>query len=140
MTRARDTSQIFRHPVGIHSSGTDLTASGRVHALNFVGTGNTFAHHTTTGVMDISIEGGGGTTAGSRINYPDGTKSPFMLSLTHLNQNMILDNATTGETVDCNIVIAESQMVIDAGIGLTIGKGKKTIPDLYKVVTPKYTT
>ena len=135
MTRARDTSEIFLGPVAIQSGGTSI---GEVNTINFVGTGNTFAVSGTS--VDVSIEGGGGTTAGSRINYPDGTKSPFMLSLTHLNQNMILDNATTGETVDCNIVIAESQMVIDAGIGLTIGKGKKTIPDLYKVVTPKYTT
>ena len=134
MTRARDTSEIFLGPVAIQSGGTSI---GEVNTINFVGTGNTFAVSGTS--VDVSIEGGGGTTAGSRINYPDGTKSPFMLSLTHLNQNMILDNATTGETVDCNIVIAESQMVIDAGIGLTIGKGKKTIPDLYKVVTPKYT-
>ena len=135
MTRARDTSEIFLGPVAIQSGGTSI---GEVNTINFVGTGNTFAVSGTS--VDVSIEGGGGTTAGSRINYPDGTKSPFMLSLTHLNQNMILDNATTGETVDCNIVIAESQMVIDAGIVLTIGKGKKTIPDLYKVVTPKYTT
>ena len=135
MTRARDTSEIFLGPVAIQSGGTSI---GEVNTINFVGTGNTFAVSGTS--VDVSIEGGGGTTAGSRINYPDGTKSPFMLSLTHLTQNMILDNATTGETVDCNIVIAESQMVIDAGIGLTIGKGKKTIPDLYKVVTPKYTT
>ncbi len=62
-----------------------------------------------------------------------------MVSVAHVTKNINLDNTTTGETIDCNIVIAESQMVIDAGIGLTIGKGKKTIPDLYKVVTPKYT-
>ena len=56
-----------------------------------------------------------------------------MVSVAHVTKNINLDNATTGETIDCNIVIAESQMVIDAGIGLTIGQGKKTIPDLYKV-------
>ena len=65
--------------------------------------------------------------------------STIYTSASHVTKNLTLDDATTGETVDCNIVIAESQMVIDAGIGLTIGKGKKTIPDLYKVVTPKYT-
>ena len=134
MTRARDTSEIFLGPVAIQSGGTSI---GEVNTINFVGTGNTFAVSGTS--VDVSIEGGGGTTAGGRINYSDGTKSPFMVSVAHVTKNINLDNTTTGETIDCNIVIAESQMVIDAGIGLTIGKGKKTIPDLYKVVTPKYT-
>ena len=134
MTRARDTSEIFLGPVAIQSAGTSI---GEVNTINFVGTGNTFAVSGTA--VDVSIEGGGGTSAGGRINYSDGTKSPFMVSVAHVTKNINLDNTTTGETIDCNIVIAESQMVIDAGIGLTIGKGKKTIPDLYKVVTPKYT-
>ena len=134
MTRARDTSEIFLGPVAIQSGGTSI---GEVNTINFVGTGNTFAVSGTS--VDVSIEGGGGTTAGGRIDYSDGTKSPFMVSVAHVTKNINLDNTTTGETIDCNIVIAESQMVIDAGIGLTIGKGKKTIPDLYKVVTPKYT-
>ena len=134
MTRARDTSEIFLGPVAIQSGGTSI---GEVNTINFVGTGNTFAVSGTS--VDVSIEGGGGTSAGGRINYSDGTKSPFMVSVAHVTKNINLDNTTTGETIDCNIVIAESQMVIDAGIGLTIGKGKKTIPDLYKVVTPKYT-
>ena len=128
MTRARDTSEIFLGPVAIQSGGTSI---GEVNTINFVGTGNTFAVSGTS--VDVSIEGGGGTTAGGRINYSDGTKSPFMVSVAHVTKNINLDNTTTGETIDCNIVIAESQMVIDAGIGLTIGQGKKTIPDLYKV-------
>ena len=128
MTRARDTSEIFLGPVAIQSGGTSI---GEVNTINFVGTGNTFAVSGTS--VDVSIEGGGGTSAGGRINYSDGTKSPFMVSVAHVTKNINLDNTTTGETIDCNIVIAESQMVIDAGIGLTIGQGKKTIPDLYKV-------
>ena len=128
MTRARDTSEIFLGPVAIQSGGTSI---GEVNTINFVGTGNTFAVSGTS--VDVSIEGGGGTTAGGRIDYSDGTKSPFMVSVAHVTKNINLDNTTTGETIDCNIVIAESQMVIDAGIGLTIGQGKKTIPDLYKV-------
>ena len=128
MTRARDTSEIFLGPVAIQSGGTSI---GEVNTINFVGTGNTFAVSGTS--VDVSIEGGGGTSAGGRINYSDGTKSPFMVSVAHVTKNINLDDTTTGETIDCNIVIAESQMVIDSGIGLTIGQGKKTIPDLYKV-------
>ena len=128
MTRARDTSEIFLGPVAIQSGGTGI---GTVNTINFVGTGNTFAVSGTA--VDVSIAGGGGTKAGSQINYPDGTKSPFMLSSTHLNKNMVIDNTSTGETIDCNVVVAESQMIIDAGIGLTIGSGKKVLPDLYDI-------
>ena len=128
MTRARDTSEIFLGPVAIQSGGTSI---GEVNTINFVGTGNTFAVSGTA--VDVSIEGGGGTTAGSQINYPDGTKSPFMLSSTHLNKNMVIDNTSTGETIDCNVVVAESQLIIDTGIGLTIGSGKKVLPDLYDI-------
>ena len=128
MTRARDTSEIFLGPVAIQSGGSSI---GEVNTINFVGTGNTFAVSGTA--VDVSIEGGGGTKAGSQINYPDGTKSPFMLSSTHLNKNMVIDNTSTGETIDCNVVVAESQMIIDTGIGLTIGSGKKVLPDLYDI-------
>ena len=128
MTRARDTSEIFLGPVAIQSGGTGI---GTVNTINFVGTGNTFAVSGTS--VDVSIEGGGGTKAGSQINYPDGTKSPFMLSSTHLNKNMVIDNTSTGETIDCNVVVAESQLIIDTGIGLTIGSGKKVLPDLYDI-------
>ena len=128
MTRARDTSEIFLGPVAIQSGGTSI---GEVNTINFVGTGNTFAVSGTA--VDVSIEGGGGTTAGSQINYPDGTKSPFMLSTTHIKKNISIDNTSTGETIECNVVVAESQMIIDSGIGITIGRGKKVLPDLYDI-------
>ena len=128
MTRARDTSEIFLGPVAIQSAGTSI---GEVNTINFVGTGNTFAVSGTS--VDVSIEGGGGTTAGSQINYPDGTKSPFMLSTTHIKKNISIDNTSTGETIECNVVVAESQMIIDSGIGITIGRGKKVLPDLYDI-------
>ena len=117
--------------VGINSTGTNIGYG--VTQINFVGTGNTFKYNSSTDTVDVSIEGGGGTSAGTRINYPDGTKSPFMLSMAHITQNMTLNDTTTGEDLDCNLVIAESQMVIDAGIGLTIGDGKKVLTDLYDI-------
>ena len=128
MTRARDTSEIFLGPVAIQSGGTGI---GTVNTINFVGTGNTFAVSGTS--VDVSIEGGGGTTAGGRINYSDGTKSPFMVSVAHVTKNINLDNATTGETIDCNIIVDASHLVIDNGISLVIGAGKKVIPDLYNI-------
>ena len=80
MTRARDTSEIFLGPVAIQSGGT----------------GNTFKYNSSTDTVDVSIEGGGGTTAGGRINYSDGTKSPFMVSVAHVTKSINLDDTTTG--------------------------------------------
>ncbi len=130
MSKARDIAN-YGLGVGISSAGVSIASS--IRTLDFVGAGNTFSYDVVSNSVDISIAGGGGTKAGSQINYPDGTKSPFMLSSTHINKNMVIDNTSTGETIDCNVVVAESQMIIDTGIGLTIGSGKKVLPDLYDI-------
>jgi hypothetical protein len=57
--------------------------------------------------------------------------SPYNLSIVHQTENINLDDATTGESLDANIVVEESTLVIDVGIGLTIGEGKTLITDLY---------
>ena len=59
--------------------------------INFVGAGNTFAVNGTT--VDVSIEGGGGTKAGEAINYPSGTKSPFILNTTVISESITLNDA-----------------------------------------------
>lgn len=57
--------------------------------------------------------------------------SPYNLSIVHQTENINLDDTTTGESLDANIVVEESILVIDVGIGLTIGEGKTLITDLY---------
>jgi len=57
--------------------------------------------------------------------------SPFNLSIVHQTENINLDDTTTGEPLDAKIVVEESTLVIDVGIGLTIGEGKTLITDLY---------
>lgn len=116
--------------VGIQSGGVTIGAG--VTQINFVGTGNTVA--VVGNRIDVSISGGsGGTSAGTRINYSGGGQSPFILSLAHLTQSMTLDSTTTGETIPANLVIGESTLVIDTGIGLTIGSNNTVIPDLFNV-------
>jgi len=51
--------------IGIQSGGVNIT-TGTITALNFVGTGNTFA--VNGNVVDISISGGGGGGGGSSID------------------------------------------------------------------------
>ena len=114
--------------VGISSSGTSIHTS--VATLNFVGAGNTFAVHNDQ--VDISIEGGGGTKAGEAINYPSGTKSPFILNTVVISESITLGNSNSGTGV-ANIVTGESMITVDDSVTITIDEGKKVIPDLFNV-------
>jgi len=117
--------------VGIQSGGTTIGTG--VTQINFIGTGNTFA--VVGNRIDVSISGGSGgsSSAGTRINYPGGGQSPFILSLAHVTQSVTIDSTLTGETIPANIVIGESTLVIDTGVGVTIGSDNTVIPDLYDV-------
>ena len=114
--------------VGISSSGTSIHTS--VATLNFVGAGNTFAVHNDQ--VDISIEGGGGTKAGEAINYPSGTKSPFILNTAVISESITLDNSNSGTGV-ANIVTAESMLTVDDSVTVTVEEGKTVVPDLFDV-------
>ena len=115
--------------VGISSGGTNIAST--VANINFVGAGNTFAVNGTT--VDVSIEGGGGTKAGENINYPSGTKSPFILNSTHITESITLNDANT-DTGVANIVTAESMLTVDDSVTITVEDGKTVIPDLFNVI------
>ena len=114
--------------VGISSSGTSIHTS--VATLNFVGAGNTFAVHNDQ--VDISIEGGGGTKAGEAINYPSGTKSPFILNTAVISESITLSDANTVNGI-ANVVTGESMLTVDDNVTITVEEGKKVIPDLFNV-------
>ena len=114
--------------VGISSGGTNIAST--VANINFVGAGNTFAVHNDQ--VDISIEGGGGTKAGEAINYPSGTKSPFILNSTHITESITLNDANT-DTGLANIVTGESMLTVDDNVTITIEEGKTVVPDLFDV-------
>ena len=59
--------------------------------------------------------------------------SSLYTSVSHVTKNLTLDNVTTGETIDCNIIVDASDLIIDNGGNLIIGAGKKVIPDLYNI-------
>ena len=59
--------------------------------------------------------------------------SSIYTSVSHVTKNLTLDDATTGETIDCNIIVDASNLIIDNGVNLIIGAGKKVIPDLYNI-------
>ena len=114
--------------VGISSSGTSIHTS--VATLNFVGAGNTFAVHNDQ--VDISIEGGGGTKAGEAINYPSGTKSPFILNTAVISESITLGDSNSGTGV-ANIVTGESMITVDDSVTITVEDGKTVVPDLFNV-------
>lgn len=57
--------------------------------------------------------------------------SDYSKSISHVTQNMVLDDTGTSESLDCIVVVEANNLIIDAGIGLTIGNGKKLIPNTY---------
>ncbi len=127
LSKARQLAQDLG-TVGISSGGTNIAST--VANINFVGAGNTFAVNGTT--VDVSIEGGGGTKAGEAIDYPSGTKSPFILNSTTITESITLGNSNSG-TGAANIITAESMLTIDDSVTITIEEGKKVIPDLFNV-------
>ena len=114
--------------VGISSGGVSIAST--IANINFVGAGNTFAVNGTT--VDVSIEGGGGTKAGEAINYPSGTKSPFILNSTHITESITFNDSNT-DTGIANIVTGESMLTVDDNVTITVEEGKKVIPDLFNV-------
>ena len=114
--------------VGISSGGVSIAST--IANINFVGAGNTFAVNGTT--VDVSIEGGGGSKAGEAIDYPSGTKSPFILNTVVISESITLGNSNSG-TGAANIVTGESMITVDDNVIITVEDGKKVIPDLFNV-------
>jgi hypothetical protein len=127
LSKARQLAQDLG-TVGISSGGTSVATT--VANINFVGAGNTFAVNGTT--VDVSIEGGGGTKAGEAINYPSGTKSPFILNTAVISESITLNDANTVNGI-ANIVTGESMLTVDDNVTITVEEGKKVIPDLFNV-------
>ena len=141
---AIDGSALTGIGVGINSAGTSIATN--VNTLNFVGAGNTFAYNSSTSTVDISISGGSGggggggsaASAGSAINYPGGSVSPFVLSSVHITEDITLDN-NNADSVPANVITGESTVTVDDGVTITIDEGKTVIPDLYNVLSDVYT-
>ena len=127
MSKARDISTDGLG-VGISSAGTSIGSS--ITTIDFIGAGNTFA--VTGQTVRVSIAGG--TAAGEAVIAPSGSKSPFIVSHTHIKESVTLDDAGTGEPADCNIVTTESSFTVDSGVSVTVGDGKTVIPDLYNIL------
>ena len=133
MSKARDISTDGLG-VGISSAGTSIGSS--ITTIDFIGAGNTFAVTGQTVLVSIA----GGTAAGEAVLNTSGSKSPFIVSHTHITESVTLDDVGTGEADDCNIVTEAATLIFDDSVTLTVGEGKTLIPDLYNVYdnSPKY--
>jgi hypothetical protein len=113
--------------IGIQSGGTVV---GTAKTLNFVGTGNTFAVNGDT--IDVSIAGGGGGGGlGTAINYADGSQSPFSFidAEVTVTSNLNLDATNAGATTSY-VVSVIPNIIIGAGIAVTVGVGKTMVIDI----------
>jgi hypothetical protein len=96
--------------IGIHSGGIAIH-SGIITALNFVGTGNTFAIHNNR--VDISISGGGG---GASVVY-DATVFAYK-NVIDSNIDLDLPYKTAVIYVDPNVTVD-----IESGSTLSVSDG-----------------
>ena len=66
--------------------------------------------------------------------------SDFYNHAIHIEESITLNDASTGEVDDCNIVTEAATLIFDSGVTITVGEGKILIPDLYNVYdnSPKY--
>ena len=96
--------------IGIHSGGIAVH-SGIITALNFVGTGNTFAIHNNR--VDISISGGGG---GASVVY-DATVFAYK-NVIDSNIDLDLPYKTAVIYVDPNVTVD-----IESGSTLSVSDG-----------------
>ena len=127
MSKARD---IATDGLGVGISSAGVSIGSSITTIDFVGAGNTFAVSGQT----VSVSIAGGTAAGEAVQYSgSGSKSPFIVSHTHIKESITLDDVTTNESDDCNIVMTESTFTVDDNIVITVGEGKTVVPDLYNV-------
>ena len=122
--------------IGIQSAGTVIGTG--FTSLNFIGAGNTFLDR-GNGNIDISISGstgggGGGAGLGTAIAYDDGVISPFSyidrFRRVTSNLNMTNVNAGASESI---IVSVSPNIIVEAGVGVTVGAGKTMIIDVLKI-------
>ena len=59
-------------------------------------------------------------------------QTEFDLSLSRVTQSIVLDDTVCEE--DASIIVESSILVIEDGVILTIGEGKKVITDLYNLL------
>ena len=133
MSKARD---IATDGLGVGISSAGVSIGSSITTIDFIGAGNTVIQVGQTARVSIA----GGSAAGTAVNFSSGSKSPFIVSHTHITENVTLDDAGTGEPDDCNIVTTESSFTIDDSVVLTVGEGKTVVPDLYNVYeeSPNY--
>ena len=124
--------------IGIQSAGTVIGTG--FTSLNFIGAGNTFLDR-GNGNIDISISGstgggggGGGGGLGTAIAYEDGELSPFSYvdKYRRVTSNLNMTNVNAGAS-ESYIVSVSPNIIVDAGIGVTVGAGKTMIIDVLKI-------
>ena len=123
--------------IGIQSAGTVIGTG--FTSLNFIGAGNTFLDR-GNGNIDISISGstggggGGSGGLGTAIAYEDGELSPFSYidKFRRVTSNLNMTNVNAGAS-ESYIVSVSPNIIVNAGIGVTVGAGKTMIIDVLKI-------
>lgn len=112
--------------IAVYSSDTLV---GNTTSLNFDGVNQTV---TVDGdKIDITIQGNSSTGIGSPISYASGDSSPFAYidAISEVTQNIDLNNTNAGPGTSY-VVVSSPRLVVEAGVGVTVGTGKTMIIDI----------
>jgi hypothetical protein len=86
--------------------------------------------------IDIEITGDKKTGIGSPISYSDGEDSPFSYidAVATLREDIVLDNTNAGPTTSY-VVVSSPTLIVNSGLGITVGTGKTMIIDILNLAS-----
>jgi hypothetical protein len=137
-----DNSRNIVDAVAIGGTSLNVSAASTINNVQFipaVGGGATVG--ATSGIVTYYGDGseltnvsGTGGGIGSAINYPSGDTSPFSYinpSVT-VTQDLTMDSTNAGVNTAW-VVVVEPDLIIESGIGVTVGGDRKLVIDVLNI-------
>lgn len=114
-------SAIGGFTIGIQSGGTPIASGVAITAFNFIGAGNTFKYNVDTKIIDISIQGGGGSVSGGGT-FASNNVGVFTSKLLGINTTTVIGSANSEGAIQAvgNITLLDGALITDQNIDSNI--------------------
>lgn len=140
-----DNSRNVVDAVAIGGTSLNVSAASTIGNILFspiVGGGATIGSGDNAGIVTYygdgqyleNVSSGTGGGIGSAISYPDGTSSPFSYINPSVNvtQDLNMDSTNAGVNTAW-VVVVEPDLIVDAGIAVTVGGDRKLVIDVLNI-------